>query len=107
LSATGCVEGKKNENPGPSTPVRPLIGHPCPIHFGGSKIIIFAWIYIVLTIFVAVFQLALIFGAPLGEYTLGGRYPGKLPTNEDGGRYPDIHPDIFRCHCYGQVRPGL
>ncbi len=43
--------------------------------------IIFAWIYIVLTVVVAVFQLALIFGAPLGEYTLGGRYPGKLPTN--------------------------
>jgi hypothetical protein len=43
--------------------------------------IIFAWIYIVLTVFVAVFQLALIFGAPWGEYTLGGRYPGKLPTN--------------------------
>jgi hypothetical protein len=43
--------------------------------------IIFAWIYIVLTVFVAVFQLALIFGAPWGEYTLGGRYPGKLPAN--------------------------
>lgn len=26
------------------------------------------------------FQFALVFGAPLGEYTLGGRYNGALPT---------------------------
>ncbi len=28
----------------------------------------------------ALFQLALVFGAPLGEYACGGQMPGKLPT---------------------------
>lgn len=28
---------------------------------------------------VALFQLALALGAPWGEYTMGGRFPGKLP----------------------------
>ncbi len=28
----------------------------------------------------ALFQLALVFGAPLGEYAYGGQMPGKLPT---------------------------
>ena len=27
----------------------------------------------------SIFQLALALGAPLGEFTLGGKYPGKLP----------------------------
>ncbi|BBG01333.1 MULTISPECIES: hypothetical protein [Pseudonocardia] len=27
-----------------------------------------------------VFQIALVFGAPLGRFTFGGRYPGALPT---------------------------
>ncbi len=28
----------------------------------------------------ALFQVALVFGAPLGEYAYGGQMPGKLPT---------------------------
>ena len=43
--------------------------------------IIFAYIFIVLSIGIAIFQLLLAFGAPYGEYTLGGKYPGKLPRN--------------------------
>lgn len=41
--------------------------------------ILFANIYITLTIIIATFQLALALGAPLGEYTMGGKFPGKLP----------------------------
>ncbi|NOK59401.1 MAG: hypothetical protein GFH27_549283n139 [Chloroflexi bacterium AL-W] len=41
---------------------------------------IFAYIFIILTIFVALFQLSLVLGAPLGELTMGGKYPGKLPV---------------------------
>ena len=41
---------------------------------------IFAYIFIGLAIFITVFQLALAFGAPLGEFTMGGRFPGKLPV---------------------------
>ncbi len=40
---------------------------------------IFAYIFMGLTIFITVFQLALAFGAPLGEFTMGGKFPGKLP----------------------------
>ncbi len=40
----------------------------------------FAYIFLVLTAFIIVFQVALALGAPLGEYTLGGRYPGSLPN---------------------------
>jgi hypothetical protein len=29
---------------------------------------------------VAAFQVALVLGAPLGEYAMGGQHPGKLPT---------------------------
>lgn len=29
---------------------------------------------------VAMFQLALVLGAPMGEYAFGGQHPGKLPT---------------------------
>ena len=39
----------------------------------------FAYIYLFLTVFVVVFQLSLALGAPLGEYTLGGKFPGQLP----------------------------
>jgi hypothetical protein len=42
--------------------------------------ILLAKLYIVLTTVIVLFQLALVFGAPLGEYTLGGRFPGKLPV---------------------------
>jgi hypothetical protein len=40
---------------------------------------IFAYIFIGLAVFITAFQLVLAFGAPLGDYTLGGKYPGKLP----------------------------
>lgn len=40
---------------------------------------IFAYIYLILTAFIIVFQIILALGAPLGEYTLGGKFPGKLP----------------------------
>jgi hypothetical protein len=36
-------------------------------------------VFLVLTAIGALFQLALALGAPWGEYTLGGRFPGKLP----------------------------
>lgn len=39
----------------------------------------YAYLFLALSVFVAGFQLALFFGAPWGAYTLGGRYPGKLP----------------------------
>lgn len=37
--------------------------------------------FIVVSVIVSVFQVALGLGAPLGEFTLGGKYPGKLPKN--------------------------
>jgi hypothetical protein len=39
-----------------------------------------ASIFIALSIAIVIVQLALAFGAPLGEYTLGGKFPGKLPV---------------------------
>ena len=36
-------------------------------------------VFLILTAIGALFQLALALGAPWGEYTLGGRFPGKLP----------------------------
>lgn len=41
--------------------------------------IVAANIFIVLSIAIAIVQLALALGAPLGEYTMGGKFPGKLP----------------------------
>lgn len=38
-----------------------------------------AYTYLALTVFIIMFQTALALGAPLGEYTLGGKYPGRLP----------------------------
>ncbi len=38
-----------------------------------------AWIYATCAGVVALFQLALAYGAPWGQWTLGGQYPGKLP----------------------------
>lgn len=40
-----------------------------------------AFVLVVVQICVALFQLALVLGAPMGEYTLGGKNPGKLPMN--------------------------
>jgi hypothetical protein len=47
---------------------------------GGTKMVLAANIFIVLSIVIAIFQLALALGAPLGEYTMGGKFPGKLPN---------------------------
>ena len=41
----------------------------------------FALTFVVLSIFTAVFQFGLTLGAPWGEYTMGGRYPGTLPDS--------------------------
>ncbi|MCW3491656.1 hypothetical protein [Dethiobacter alkaliphilus] len=41
--------------------------------------ILFANFYILLTIIIAIFQVALAMGAPLGEFTMGGKFTGKLP----------------------------
>jgi hypothetical protein len=38
-----------------------------------------ATLFLTLCVIVTVFQLALALGAPWGEYTMGGRFPGKLP----------------------------
>jgi hypothetical protein len=35
--------------------------------------------FLLIILFVIIFQLALVFGAPWGEYTMGGRFTGKLP----------------------------
>jgi hypothetical protein len=37
-------------------------------------------IFFALTAITALFQLALALGAPWGEYAMGGRFPGKLPS---------------------------
>ena len=34
----------------------------------------------VVQLLVALFQLALVLGAPMGEYAFGGQHPGKLPV---------------------------
>jgi hypothetical protein len=38
-----------------------------------------AYIFIILSLVIMILQIALALGAPLGEYTLGGQYKGKLP----------------------------
>ena len=37
-------------------------------------------VFLVLTAIGALFQLAVALGAPWGAYTLGGKYPGQLPS---------------------------
>ena len=44
-----------------------------------SIVVIAALIQAVIAIGVAVFQIALVAGAPWGEYTMGGQHLGKLP----------------------------
>lgn len=41
--------------------------------------IVAAIIFVVLSLAIGILQLALAFGAPLGEYTMGGKFSGKLP----------------------------
>ena len=36
-------------------------------------------VFLAFVVIGTLFQLALALGAPLGDYTLGGKYPGKLP----------------------------
>jgi hypothetical protein len=38
--------------------------------------------FLLVSIVVTCFQVAILFGAPLGAYTLGGIYPGTLPKNK-------------------------
>lgn len=40
---------------------------------------VFAFVFIGLALGITLFQIILALGAPLGEFTLGGKYPGKLP----------------------------
>ena len=42
-------------------------------------VVIAALLQAVIALGVAIFQIALVAGAPLGEYTMGGQHPGKLP----------------------------
>ena len=42
-------------------------------------VVIAALIQAVIALGVAIFQIVLVAGAPLGEYTMGGHHPGKLP----------------------------
>ncbi|MCB9994518.1 MAG: hypothetical protein H6873_12790 [Hyphomicrobiaceae bacterium] len=37
------------------------------------------WVYLVLTVVIVLFQLALVGGAPWGDFALGGQFPGQLP----------------------------
>lgn len=39
-----------------------------------------ALLFVTLVAAVTVFQVALVLGAPLGEFTLGGKYRGRLPA---------------------------
>ncbi|HEY3334870.1 MAG TPA: hypothetical protein VGK16_06480 [Candidatus Limnocylindrales bacterium] len=41
--------------------------------------LVFAFVYALATALVVVFQLGVAAGKAWGEYTLGGRYPGRLP----------------------------
>jgi hypothetical protein len=41
--------------------------------------VVAAFILVFIQICVALFQLALVLGAPMGEYTMGGQNPGRLP----------------------------
>ncbi len=38
-----------------------------------------AWVYAGLTLFPAMMQIGLAAGAPWGRFTVGGRFPGRLP----------------------------
>jgi hypothetical protein len=42
--------------------------------------VIAGWVQIGALAVVALFQLALVLGAPMGEYAFGGQHSGKLPT---------------------------
>ena len=48
-----------------------------PMEFNQIAVIL----YILITVVVILFQLFLVFGAPWGEFTQGGRHKGVLPTS--------------------------
>jgi hypothetical protein len=48
-------------------------------HIQEEIVTVFAYVFIGLAVGIALFQIVLALGAPLGEFTLGGKYPGKLP----------------------------
>lgn len=41
--------------------------------------LLFAYVFIGLSVLISLLQIALALGAPLGEFTLGGKFTGKLP----------------------------
>jgi hypothetical protein len=47
-------------------------------------------IFLSLMLIVVLFQIALIFGAPWGEYTMGGKFPGKLSLKLRGAALAQI-----------------
>ncbi len=40
---------------------------------------LFAYLYLLLTLGIIIFQTAVTLGAPLGEYTMGGKFHGSIP----------------------------
>jgi hypothetical protein len=46
----------------------------------GEPALVFAFVYALATAVVVVFQLGVAAGKAWGEYTMGGRYPGRLPV---------------------------
>jgi hypothetical protein len=46
----------------------------------GQPALLLAFVYALATVVVVVFQLGLAAGEAWGEYTMGGRYPGRLPA---------------------------
>lgn len=42
---------------------------------------IIVYLYLFFSTIIVAFQFALIFGAPWGEITMGGRYPGQIPLH--------------------------
>lgn len=42
---------------------------------------VFAYIFLGLSLIIMVFQIALALGAPWGDFTMGGKFPGKLPAS--------------------------
>lgn len=39
------------------------------------------WVFVLLAMVVCLFHLSIVFGAPWGEYTMGGQIKGKLPAS--------------------------
>jgi hypothetical protein len=65
-----------------------------------------AILFLTVSLIVALFQLALALGAPWGEYTMGGRYPGKLPPKMRTTAFIQII-IIFVFACIVLIKSGL